>query len=138
MRRKVTLVAASITIALLAMACSPEDRHTFEQINHFRAANGVAPVQWEAKAHEKALAWSKHMATQGRLSHSNLSDGIAPGWKVLGENVAMNSSLDGAIRALEASPGHRANLLNARFTHAATGVIKVNGVWWVTQIFIGR
>lgn len=138
MRRKVTLAVAALAVAISAMACSPEERHTFEEINAFRAANGVAALQWEGPAHEKALAWSKHLATQGRLSHSTLSDGIAPGWKTLGENVAFNASLDGAIRALERSPGHRANLLNPRFTHVAVGAVHVNGLWWVTQVFIGR
>lgn len=138
MRRKVTLAIVGLTVALAAMACSPEERHTFEEINSFRAANGVAELQWEDSAHAKAVAWSRHMASQGRLSHSNLSDGIAPGWKALGENVAYNSSLDGAIRALERSPGHRANLLNTKFTHVAVGAVHVNGVWWVTQVFIGR
>jgi uncharacterized protein YkwD len=138
MRRKVTLAIAALTVAIAAVACSPEERHTFEEINAFRGANGVAALEWEGSAHAKAVAWSKHMASQGRLSHSTLSDGIDPGWKALGENVAYNSSLDGAIRALERSPGHRANLLSPKFTHVAVGVVKANGLWWVTQVFIGR
>jgi uncharacterized protein YkwD len=137
MRRKVTLLAATVAVALLAMACSPEERHTFDRINAFRAANGVHALQWDGQAYDKAAAWSRHMATQGRLSHSTLSDGMT-GWRLLGENVASNSSLDGAIRALEASPAHRANLLNGRFTHVGVGAVKHNGVWWVTQVFVGR
>lgn len=138
MRRKVALAATGIVVALLAMACSPEERHTAEEINRFRVANGVAQLQWEDSAYDKAHNWSLHMASQGKLSHSTLSQGIAPGWKTLGENVAYNSTLDGALRALEASPGHRANLLNTKFTHMAVGAVKVNGLWWVTQVFIGR
>lgn len=138
MPRKVKLAAAAIVVAVLAMACSPQERHTAEEINRFRVANGVHMLQWEDSAYQKAHDWSLHMAAQGKLSHSKLSVGIAPGWKALGENVAYNSTLDGAIRALEKSPGHRANLLNPAFTHMAVGAVQVNGLWWVTQVFIGR
>ena len=79
MRRKVALAATAFLVAIAAMACSPEDKHAFDEVNAFRKANGVAALQWEAKAGEKAVAWSKLMASQGRLSHSTLSDGIAPG-----------------------------------------------------------
>jgi len=138
MRRKVALAATAFLVAIAAMACSPEDKHAFDEVNAFRKANGVAALQWEAKAGEKAVAWSKLMASQGRLSHSTLSDGIAPGWKALGENVAYNTTLDGALRALERSPGHRANLLNPTFTHVGIGAVQVNGFWWVTQVFVAR
>jgi uncharacterized protein YkwD len=138
MRRKLTLAAAAIAVAVLAMACSPQERHVAEEINRFRADNHVAPLQWEESAYAKAVSWSQHMAAEGHLSHSKLSDGIGSGWKALGENVAYNSSLDGAIHALEQSPGHRANLLNPAFTHMAVGAVQVNGVWWVTQVFIAR
>ena len=138
MRRKLTLAAASIAVALLAMACSPQERHVAEEINRFRVANGVAQLQWEDGAYAKVRAWSQKMADEGRLSHSKLSDGVPAGWRALGENVAYNSSLDGAIRALEQSPGHRANLLNPRFTHMAVGAVEVDGRWWVTQVFIAR
>jgi uncharacterized protein YkwD len=138
MRRRLALAAAAVVVAVASMACTAEDRHGFESINAFRAANGVHALEWDNSAYPKALAWSQHMAAQGTLSHSNLSDGISGGWTALGENVAYNSTLDGALRALEQSPGHRANLLNPRFTHVTVAAIQVNGRWWVTQVFIGR
>ena len=138
MRRRITLAVAALMVAVLAMACSPEQRHVVEEINRFRAANGVAALEWEAGAEKKATDWSYRMASAGTLSHSRLSEGIAPGWKALGENVAYNSTLDGALRALEKSPGHRANLLNPAFDHVAVGAVKVGDLWWVTQVFIDR
>lgn len=134
--RKLAAAAAAV-LCLLAVACTPEEQDTVTAINDFRHANGVAGLAWEEGAYAKARSWSQHMADQGRLSHSALSQGVPQGWRLLGENVAMNRTLDGAWRALEASPGHRANLLNPRFTKVAVGVIHQGGYYWVTQVFIG-
>jgi uncharacterized protein YkwD len=107
------------------------------QVNAFRAANGVGPLAWNGALAAKAEGWSLHMASTGVLAHSTLSDGAPDGWRTLGENVAYNSSLDGALRALEASPGHRANLLKPAFTSIGIAVVVSNGRYWVTQVFMG-
>lgn len=53
-----------------------------------------------------------------------------------GENVASASSLSRAHRALWASPSHRANLLDPRFTRIGLGIRKTDdGRVWVTQVF---
>jgi uncharacterized protein YkwD len=41
------------------------------------------------------------------------------------------------MQALEASPPHRANLLNPDFTSIAIGVVERDGRVWVTEVFIG-
>ena len=135
--RKLASVLSALAIAALLVACTPEEASHLEGVNAFRTANGVAALQWEEGAYAKARAWSQKMADDGRLSHSRLSDGIPDGWRTLGENVAYNSSLDGALAALKRSPGHRANMLNPRFTKIAVGVIHQDGAYWVTQVFLG-
>jgi uncharacterized protein YkwD len=56
-----------------------------------------------------------------------------------GENLAHHASLYSAQQALMRSLGHRINILNPRFTHAATGVaIQGEGEdrrWYLTQVF---
>ena len=69
----------------------------------------------------------QHLADQGQLSHSNLADGMPEGWHTLGENVAYASTLEGALKALENSPPHRANMLNPAFDRVAIGVTERNG-----------
>ena len=136
MRRKLAVLLVA-SLALVGLACSPEEQASWTAINDFRHANGVAQLAWDEAAHVKAKAWSHEMARAGRLSHSVLSDGLPAGWRYLGENVAMNTSIEGAMRALEASPGHRANLLNPRFTKVGVGVVKSGQYYWVTEVFIG-
>jgi uncharacterized protein YkwD len=134
--RKLAAASAAV-LCLLAAACTPEEADTVTAINDFRHANGVHGLAWEEGAYAKARSWSEHMAKEGRLSHSVLSEGVPSGWRVIGENVAMDTSLEGAWRGLEKSPGHRANLLNPRFNRVAVGVVHHNGYYWITQVFIG-
>ena len=136
MRRKLAVLALA-SLALLGLACSPEEQASWTAINDFRHAHGVPQLAWDEAAHAKAKAWSAKMAADGRLSHSRLSDGLPVGWRYLGENVAMNTSIEGAMRALEASPGHRANILNPRFTRVGVGVVQAGRYYWVTEVFIG-
>jgi uncharacterized protein YkwD len=135
--RKVLSLLVGLTIALLLVACTPDEGNHLAAINQFRQDNGVPTLQWEEAAYAKAHAWSEKLAADGVLSHSNLSQGVPAGWHLLGENVAFAGSLDQAMTALEHSPGHRANLLNPKFTKVAVGVVEARGLYWVTEVFIG-
>lgn len=136
MRKLVSLIAG-LAVAAVLVACTPDEASHLEAVNAFRAASGVPALAWEEGAYAKARNWSKKMANDGRLSHSKLSDGIPAGWRTLGENVAVNGSLDAAMEALKRSPSHRANMLDRRFTRIAVGVVHQDGRYWVTQVFIG-
>ncbi|MCU1374348.1 MAG: hypothetical protein JWO68_1634 [Actinomycetia bacterium] len=135
--RKVLSLLVGLTIALLLVACTPEEGNHLDAVNQFRRDNGVPALQWEEGAYAKAHSWSQKLADDGVLSHSNLSQGVPAGWHLLGENVAFAGSLDQAMNALEHSPGHRANLLNPKFTKVAVGVVQARGLYWVTEVFIG-
>ena len=132
---------ALLVVGLLAIvasaACSPQEEEAFRSVNTFRAANQLRWLDWNEGAYEKAVAWSNHMADDGKLSHSKLAQGIPGGWNRLGENVAYAGSVAQAMAALEASPPHRANLLNPAFTSIAIGIVERDGRVWVTEIFIG-
>jgi uncharacterized protein YkwD len=135
--RKLVSLLVGLTVALLLVACTPEEGNHLDAVNAYREAHGVPALHWEQGAYDKAHSWSEHLAQQGSLSHSVLSQGVPAGWHVLGENVAMNPSLDGAMTALEGSAPHRANLLNPRFDRVAVGVVQAKGMYWVTEVFLG-
>ena len=135
--RRLLLVIAALAIALASTACTPEEGDAFKAVNTLREANHLRWLDWNDGAYDKAVAWSHHMADQGSLSHSKLSDGVPAGWKLLGENVAYAGSVAQAMAALEASPPHRANLLNPRFTSIAIGIVERDGRYWVTEVFVG-
>lgn len=88
-----------------------------------------------------ALAHSQQMAQAGDLFHSDSFFGSAVknllNAAVRGENVAYNGDIDNTHARLMASPGHRANLLDARFSVVGFGVVKAaDGRYFVTQNFI--
>ena len=135
--KRLIIGIVALVVVVAAAACSPDENAGFQAINHLRAQNHVAALRWNDEVYPKAIAWSNHMADQGRLSHSTLSDGVPAGWHVLGENVAYAGSVDQAMAALEASPPHRANLLNPAFTSMAIGIVLRDGRYWVTEVFVG-
>ena len=135
--RRILLIVAALAIVLAAGACSPLEEAAFKDVNALREAHGLRWFDWNEDAYAKAVAWSEHMADEGRLSHSELSDGVPGGWRRLGENVAYAGSVEQAMAALTASPGHLANMVNPAFTSVAIGVVERDGRVWVTQVFIG-
>lgn len=124
-------------MALLLVACSPDEATHLRAVNDFRQANGLPALHWDEDVYTKAHDWSQHLADAHALSHSKLSDGVPDGWHRIGENVAMAPTLDSAMTALENSPPHRANLLNPNYDRIAIGVVQQDGMYWVTETFVG-
>jgi uncharacterized protein YkwD len=135
--RRLVLLVAAAAIVIAAGACSPEEETAYKSVNALRDAHHLRWLDWNEGAYEKAVAWSEHMAEEGRLSHSVLREGVPAGWRILGENVAYAGSVEQAMAALEASPPHLANLLNPAFKSIAIGVVERDGVVWVTEVFVG-
>jgi uncharacterized protein YkwD len=134
--RKVIVIGA-LALVLLAAACSPEEQTAYTAVNTLRQQHTLRLLDWNDGAYDKAVAWSNHMADEGRLSHSTLSDGVPAGWHTLGENVAYAGTVEAAMDALQASPPHLANILNPAFTSVAIGVVERDGRVWVTEVFLG-
>jgi uncharacterized protein YkwD len=137
MRRRIAALIAVLFVLVLAGACSPQEETAFRTTNALRDAQGLRWLDWNQDAYDKAVEWSEHMADEGRLSHSTLADGVPSGWRKLGENVAYAGTVEQAMAALTASPGHLANMLNPEFTSVAIGVVERDGRVWVTQVFVG-
>jgi hypothetical protein len=109
--------------------------------NEDRAAAGVPPLQVRSDVTSLAFEHSRRMAEAGDISHNDAYFSAATKARLdarsLGENVAMNRSMDDAHRRLMASPGHRANLLNPKFTVVGVAVVRaVDGIGYVTQAFL--
>jgi uncharacterized protein YkwD len=103
------------------------------QVNAHRAAAGAAPLQWCRTVAVAAEAHSADQAAQLKMSHTG-SDGSTPwdrlnragywGWTRAGENVAYGyGSVDAVMAGWMSSTGHRANILDGRFTHFGAGLV---------------
>ena len=109
-------------------------------LNGERAAAGLPPFTMRADVTEIAARWTTAMAEASHLAHNDAYftketrrrlDAV-----LLGENVAYDGSVDAAHEALMASPPHRANILDRRFTVIGVAAQLHGRTWWVTQNFL--
>jgi len=107
-------------------------------VNALRASNGAARLTPDPDLAASAAAQVAAMMAAGDLFHQDLQDELDRGWSVAGENVGFGPGVTAVHNALVGSPGHFANLVNARFTHVGIAVrTDGNGRLWVAQVFGG-
>jgi uncharacterized protein YkwD len=104
-------------------------------------------VKLSAALGAAALAHSREMAAQSRFAHEG-ADGSTAGQRVartgyraalVGENIAAGpTSASEVVKGWLESPGHCANLMDARFTEMglayAVDARSTSGIYW-TQVF---
>lgn len=96
-----------------------------DEANKYRKQHGLKPLVPDDGLMRTARLHSKRMASGMGMKH-----GGTTGWS--GENIAWNQRTPQEVtRAWYNSPGHRANMLNSRFTKIGVG--EVNRYW--TQQF---
>jgi uncharacterized protein YkwD len=142
-RRRPALVAVALALfVLLAAGCMPDDARTFlDRTNALRKTEGVRALKEHDTLTRKAEDWAQHMARTGRLEHSKLTDGLGGlRWTALGENVGYSSRTSDTLKTIHNlfvnSAGHRANLVNPKFTHMGVGVATDSrGRVWVAEVF---
>lgn len=110
-------------------------------VNNERAAHGLGALSMRSDVVGIAAGHSRAMASKRTIWHNDAyftsSNRSALRAKLLGENVAMNSSVDDAHRRLMNSPGHRANILDGRFTQVGISVVHdERGFFYFTQNFM--
>jgi uncharacterized protein YkwD len=109
----------------------------FEQVNVVRRDNGLPPLAWCPHLVNASVKHTIDMATHGFMSHVG-SDGSTfvsraatfgyGGYSWLAENIASGqTSVEQVLGDWMASPGHRANILNAGVNHA--GYARVDNSW---------
>lgn len=132
-----TLVALPILAALLAACQGSEFARSIQRVNEERESRGTHVVLNNPTLQAKAQQWAEVLASQGRLVHSNLADGVGPGWRALGENLATAGSIDRAHELLMSSSAHRSTLLSGRYDSIGVGVASADGRYYVVQVFGG-
>lgn len=117
------------------------------RLNGLRAAEKLGLLARDPSLDRVAQAHAEAMMRAGVLGH-DVGDGdprariVAAGggaFRVMGENVARAHTEKAAHRALYASPSHRGNMLDGRFTKVGLGFVldESTGEVWVAQEFGG-
>ena len=107
------------------------------QTNAYRKAHGLPALKAHTTLNTVSTNWSKAMASKKVMSHNpNTGKQIPAKWKAWGENVAVGYTAATVTKAWYNSPGHKANMLNKRFTHIGIGIAyDTNGRAYFTQTF---
>lgn len=148
-----TVIAVSGGVAWSAAAdgaqeplSAAEDR-AVALVNADRAAQGLPPLKVNMTLVALARDYAQDMIDRNFASHTSPDGETFEGrlfrygvsYFTAGENLAMNSGVDEAERALMNSPRHRDNILHADFTEIGIGVrLGAHGAVYIVQEFIGK
>ncbi|MGE7840343.1 CAP domain-containing protein [Lysinibacillus sp. NPDC093712] len=126
------------------------DVNAFEQevvklTNAERTKAGLKALQTDDKLMAAAREKSQDMQSKKYFSHTSPTFGspfdrmkaLGITYKSAGENIAQGQRTpQEVVQAWMDSPGHRANILNANYTHIGVGYVKSGNYW--TQQFIQK
>lgn len=117
-----------------------------ELLNETRKAAGVQPLAADSELRQLAAGHTEDMIDHGFFGHVSPSHGTPQDratrsgllFSVFGENIAVASTPEEAHTGLMESPGHRANMINATFTHVGIAADKNAAGLVVTLNFARR
>jgi uncharacterized YkwD family protein len=121
------------------------EQKVIELTNAERAKEGLKALQADTKLMQSARLKSDDMAKNNYFDHTSPTYGspfdqmksLGISYKSAGENIAQGQKTpQEVVQAWMDSPGHRANIMNASYTHIGVGY-SANGNYW-TQQFIGK
>ena len=139
-RRLVRVLALTLGLFVVAgatTACNtPQQEQVGALINQTRRDHGRSQLGMNLQLTQKAQGWAQNLASRCTLQHSNLASGITYNWRALGENVGYGGSIGQVHTAYMNSSGHRANILDRRWTHMGTGVAYGCGRTFTVQVFM--
>jgi uncharacterized protein YkwD len=145
----------------LAAQQEMEEQDLVAAINIERTQRGLEPLVSDPLLCVTARAHCREMCSLDYFEHRSPTPGLEtplnrylagrrawgqerPSTALVGENIFYASASDSdynvayAHQRLMASPGHRANILEPRFTHVGVGLYRDSqGRFWVTEMFLG-
>lgn len=124
------------------------EQEVLDLVNAERSKAGVSPLQLDWELSRVAKTKSQDMVSKNYFSHQSPTYGspfdmmkqFGISYKTAGENIASGQRSAAEVMASWMnSPGHRANILNGKYTHLGVGYVVGGqyGTMW-TQMFIGK
>lgn len=123
------------------------EKQLLDLINEKRTAYGLSKLSFDTATQKTARAKAEDLVANNYFSHNSPTYGtpfemmksFGVTYKTAGENIAGNSSLEGAVNAWMNSQGHRENILNNAYNLTGIGVVKSDKYGYVmVQMFVGR
>ncbi|WP_284141541.1 CAP domain-containing protein [Virgibacillus sp. LDC-1] len=126
-------------------ALSQFEQQVVDLTNQERAKQGLSALKVDWELSRVAREKSRDMSVNGYFSHNSPTYGspfdMMKSWGIsyntAGENIAKGQRTpQEVVNAWMNSEGHRANIMNGKFTHIGVGYVESGNVW--TQQFIGK
>lgn len=131
---------------------TPDEQRFLDMVNQERSQRRLRELTVHPTLIQVARAHSREMAEKDYFDHESPTPGYRtpmdrylkalpkrPTYACVGENLYYCSVVDveRGHQALMNSPGHRANILFARFRQGGVGIYKSpRGEFWVTEMFL--
>ncbi|WP_028391441.1 CAP domain-containing protein [Bacillus cihuensis] len=121
------------------------EKEVVELTNAERAKNGLKALTIDTELSKVARAKSQDMKDRNYFDHTSPTYGspfdmmkqFGISYSSAGENIAKGQTTpQQVVQAWMNSEGHRANILNASYTHIGVGYVQAGNYW--TQMFIGK
>ena len=118
-------------------------REIFDLLNHERTERGLPALKWDDRLAQAAVEHTRLMVQRKQLSHQfNHEPALRQRFvrysirlDSAGENVAFDSSVEGAHDGFMHSPPHRENILSPKYDAGGIGVIRSDDRYYVTEDF---
>lgn len=148
--RRIVLVASLLVGPGVVVTAAPAQAYTptaadtwaFENrietlVNAQRVKYARAKLAWNPCPDAYAEGWALYLARTGYFEHRAMTPFLR-GCKasLVAENLARGyTTADATVAAWMASPGHRANILNAQLTRFASAAVYAGGRWTIVLDF---
>ena len=123
-----TTIAVADEISQTELELHPIELKIIAKTNEKRASHGLKPLVTSSELVASARKHTSWMCRTRNLVHTT---------KAVGENIAMGQrSADEAVRDWMNSSGHRANILNPRYTRIGVAAYQIGDegtVYWCQQ-----
>lgn len=128
-------------------AINSDEQEVFDLINKQRINNGLSALKFDSELQRLAKIKAQDMVENNYFSHTSpiygtpfeMMNSFKISYKTAGENIAGNSTNNGAVNAWMNSSGHKANILNSSYNYTGIGVVsspKYGKIY--VQMFIGK
>jgi len=138
-----------LPFSLSSNACAQEtvdpgiEQQLFSQVNQERVKTGLSPLALDERLSRAARKHTQLMVQNDSLAHQFEAEESLPvrlrdenvRCDHDGENVALDSTVEGAHLMLMQSPLHRANILGTQFNAVGIGILKSGDLLYITEDF---
>jgi uncharacterized protein YkwD len=138
-RARTAIAALLVGVVAVASGCIPfnsQEEYLFNHTNQLRRSQGVHAVGGMDQLTSRARTLAQGLAARRTLAHSDLH-ALGVRWTAAAENVGRGSSIEQVYSMLQASPGHRRNMLDPAYTNTGIGTARgKDGAVYVVQLFV--